>query len=594
MPRPKTSSPSSFTSAISSTRSSGIPRTERRATTAPSTRSHAFPTARRSAISTSPSRWTATERSTAVISATPTCRTLGRAGRSSACGTTTNSRGRDGKASLKAGGPERPGQSVKVAANQAWFEYIPARVARPKGSSLERFDPPSVKNVPIERFDENGLGDEPNNLIAIRSLTGYRALRYGRHLDLMITDQHSYRSKDPTDHPELDKLGGDEFMGMFPEDAMQILDGGRVYNGGNPPAEIRFEASVANPRKNLPPQTILGAEQKAWFKDRLRRSTATWKIWGNSLGTLDERADPQNLPPGLTKPWPSDAFASHGGRRLRHGLCGARRDLRPRSRRQDHGFAIVSGDRHSFWAGYAAKALPPKAFEPVGLSFVGASLASCGAIESYEHRLPKDHPLQAAVPGRSAEQGQARARRSTCCSSTVSARASITPRTAISRAPGRCRTRPSAPHLSFVDLSAHGYAKVRLDGRTMRSEFVCIPRPIARSATPGWRPAALSRRSYGNAVAAGRTSEIAAGSARRRSGTGVLAHARRSRRARRQSREITRCPVAQIWSGREDLNLRPLAPQASALPGCATPRPERKPRHVRGRVGEPSRRPGER
>ena len=28
-----------------------------------------------------------------------------------------------------------------------------------------------------------------------------------------------------------------------------------------------------------------------------------------------------------------------------------------------------------------------------------------------------------------------------------------------------------------------------------------------------------------------------------------------------------------VWSGREDLNLRPLAPHASALPGCATPRP---------------------
>jgi hypothetical protein len=26
------------------------------------------------------------------------------------------------------------------------------------------------------------------------------------------------------------------------------------------------------------------------------------------------------------------------------------------------------------------------------------------------------------------------------------------------------------------------------------------------------------------------------------------------------------------WSGREDLNLRPLAPHASTLPGCATPR----------------------
>ena len=58
------------------------------------------------------------------------------------------------------------------------------------------------------------------------------------------------------------------------------------------------------------------------------------------------------------------------------------------------GFAIVSGDRHSFWAGYAATALPPGKFEPVGLSFVGASLSSPGAMEAYEHRLPKDHPLR--------------------------------------------------------------------------------------------------------------------------------------------------------------------------------------------------------
>ena len=27
-----------------------------------------------------------------------------------------------------------------------------------------------------------------------------------------------------------------------------------------------------------------------------------------------------------------------------------------------------------------------------------------------------------------------------------------------------------------------------------------------------------------------------------------------------------------IWSGRKDLNLRPLAPHASTLPDCATPR----------------------
>jgi hypothetical protein len=38
--------------------------------------------------------------------------------------------------------------------------------------------------------------------------------------------------------------------------------------------------------------------------------------------------------------------------------------------------------------------------------------------------------------------------------------------------------------------------------------------------------------------------------------------------------DFIRRPVYSIddWSGREDLNLRPPAPQAGALPGCATPR----------------------
>ena len=61
----------------------------------------------------------------------------------------------------------------------------------PSGS-LAEFDPPAVKNVKIEQWDENGLGLEPNNLTAIRSLIAYRALRYGQHLDLIITDQHSF------------------------------------------------------------------------------------------------------------------------------------------------------------------------------------------------------------------------------------------------------------------------------------------------------------------------------------------------------------------------------------------------------------------
>src|SRR6476469_1606802 len=296
----------------------------------------------------------------------------------------------------QAGGqPPQPGQTVKVAANQAWFEYIPARVKAPSGS-LDTFGTVAVKNVPIENWNDSGLDVEPNNLKAINSLIAYRTLRYGRHLDLILTDQHSFCGDDPTDSEGVGELYDPAFNGMFSEPAMIALDAGRTFNGGKPPAQLTFgDVSIPNPRKDSPPRTILGTRQKQWFMDQLRRSAATWKIWGNSLGALDLRADPQNLPDGLTKQkWPADTFAQIGSGDYGSAYHerGEIYDLVRDSKIT--GFAIVSGDRHSFWAGYAASLLPPATFEPIGVSFVGASLASPGTMEAYEHSLPKDHPLR--------------------------------------------------------------------------------------------------------------------------------------------------------------------------------------------------------
>ena len=389
---------------------------------------------------------------------------------------------------VKAGKFERPGQSVKVAANQAWFEYLPARVSPPSGS-LERFGPPAVKDVPIDKFDRDGLGVEPNNLTAINSLKGYRVFRYGRHLDLIITDQHSYRSADCFSDPSLAKLGGDEFIGMFPEPLMQVLDGGRGFNGGKPPEEIRFnDAHIANPQRNAPPQTILGAKQKAWFKDKLKSSTATWKIWGNSEGALDERADPQNLPPGLAKEsWPKDTYANMGGGDYgtayveRAEIYGLVRDAKIT------GFAIVSGDRHSFWAGYATSELPPGKFEPVGLSFVGASLSSSGPMEAYEHNLPKDAPLRPLFLADKTAGSKPEWTFNMLLKHGVRSCLEYAKSFDLKRA--RSLSNPDlAPHLEFVDLGGHGYAKVRLSADAMRTEFVCIPRPITRSEKPDGGP----------------------------------------------------------------------------------------------------------
>lgn len=378
---------------------------------------------------------------------------------------------------------EQPGQTVKVAAMQAWFEYLPARVTAVRGKKLlDRFDPPPVKNVPVKEFDSNGLGIEPNNLMAINALQGYRTLRYGKHLDVIITDQRSYRSADPFSDPSLGKLGGDEYIQMSPEPLMRILDGGRAFNNGNPPAEIAFnDAHVPNPQRSAPPQTILGAEQKAWFKEKLENSTATWKIWGNSQGALDLRSDPQNLPPGLVKePWPANTFAAMSPPDF--GLAYAERAEIYNHVRDAKitGFAIVSGDRHSFWAGYATADLPPGKFEPVGLSFVGASLISPNSMEALEHNLKKDAPLRplflADKPGAAKPDWTFNMLLKHGVRSCLEYAKSFD----LERA--RSLSNPDlAPHVEFVDQGGHGYAKVRLSADEMRTEFVCIPRPITRS-----------------------------------------------------------------------------------------------------------------
>ena len=410
---------------------------------------------------------------------------------------------------------EQPGQTIKVAANQVWFENIPARVKAPSGS-LEEFGSVPVKNVKIEKFGDDGLGLEPNNIAAINSLIIYRALRYGRHLDLLLTDERSHRGPSPFEDASPGELADwGDYDGMFPDDLMQVLDGGRAFNGGNPPAELEFNgAKTANPRKDKPPQTLLGGTQKAWFKDRLRGSTATWKIWASSQGTLEQRADPENFPAGLTKQkWPAGQFANVQGGGYdsawveRSEIYDLVRDAKIT------GFAIVSGDLHSFWAGYASAQLPPGKFEPVGLSFTGGSMSSVGGGEANEYAIKKDNkfrPLYLAD-----RPGAAKPESTYNMLLTHGVRSCFEYAKSFDRAKARALSNPDvAPHLKFVDIGGHGYATVRLTGDEMRTEFVCIPPPIARSHHARRRTFALSHRAHGEIVARRRAAAAGAGSHR--------------------------------------------------------------------------------
>ena len=382
-------------------------------------------------------------------------------------------------------GVTRPEQTRKVAANQVFFEYQPARLFKPSGPSLEKFDAPQVVNAPITHFDEHGFGEEANNRAAVGSLRGYRAMRWGRNVELIITDQRSYRSEEPTGRNEAKVFSSRDFPGLMPQEVLDMLDGGNAHNGGHPPATIRYGgAEIANFRREEPAQTVLGAEQKAWFLERLQQSKATWKIWGNTIATLDMRADPQNLPSGMTVAWPGAGYAGFDASTGSDGHSNAyveRGEIYDFVR--DHGitgFATVAGDRHSFWAGVAAKGLPPKAFEPVGVAFVVGSISAPTVMEAFEHGFPKQHPLRPLFLG----QGPA----DTSPQPTFNLLLRHGVRSCLEYAKSgdldkvRALSNPElSPHASFADMGGHGYAVVRVSSEMLETEFVCIPRPIERS-----------------------------------------------------------------------------------------------------------------
>src|SRR5262245_42883301 len=105
----------------------------------------------------------------------------------------------------------------------------------------------------------------------------------------------------------------------------------------------------------------------------------------------------------------------------------------------------------------------------------------------------------------------------------------------------------------------------------MRFRFARTASRRARSATQ--KPNAIALASaYATRPGRRRASVAASGSRSRVMGF----FGGESGRTKNGGRE-TANPRNDRWSGREDLNLRPPAPHAGALPGCATPRPEAAP-----------------
>jgi alkaline phosphatase D len=384
----------------------------------------------------------------------------------------------------------RPAQTRKAAANQAWFEYQPSRVVKAGDPAADRFEPPKVRDAPILKFDENGLGLEPGNLAAIGSLKLFRTLRWGRSVELILTDNRSFRSEPVMEGPDAAPFDAKEFPYYASQEVVEILDAGRSYRGGRPPRTIRFGgADVPNPRRENPPQSMLGAAQKEWFLGRLRASTARWKLWGNSVGMLDSRTDLQNLPADSGPRWPFASYGTLGGADWA-GYRTERAEILDLIRREGiTGLVSIAGDRHAFQAGSLSPSLPPDPFEPVAVEFVTGSISAPGLFEAATYKVPKDHPLRPLYLYQPS--GPAPVEPAMNVSLLHGVRASFAlQRTGDPRQALAARNPDVAPHLSFMDVGGHGYGSVRADSEALEVEFVCVPRPTEASGSADGGPIA--------------------------------------------------------------------------------------------------------
>lgn len=190
----------------------------------------------------------------------------------------------------------------------------------------------------------------------------YRRLRFGKHVDFVMTDQRLYRSGPVIPEGPVDlsvgKLNENTSLGSH----YFLLKKGSATNGT--PIGFDLKEAAAKP-------TMLGAEQKAWFIDEIKQSDATWKVWGNEVQLWQMAIDlsKTTLPEQYKQLFYFSVDQWDGFRTERAEIFAALAGV--------PNLVAVTGDVHGFFAAelhadFDAETLPP----PVAAEFVVAGISS--------------------------------------------------------------------------------------------------------------------------------------------------------------------------------------------------------------------------
>ena len=371
--------------------------------------------------------------------------------------------------------PGRSWPDRKAAANQVWFEFIPAILTEGKEVAGENpaadFDGTSFPSRKSGRLvgplDDDHQAMDPAVRRAVESMTIYRVLSFGRHVDLIITDCRSYRSAHP--------LPNGVSKTMASRDMVRTLDAGRVANDGNPPETVVGNGKTyPNHRIKDTPGTVLGPQQKVWFKYVLVNSQATWKVWGNSIPLASLVMDYSSVPfVGR-----DDSISSADGW---DGYDTERRELLGYIREQKIANVVsLAGDHHIHMASIIPVNQEARTLQPAIAEFSVASVSSKNFFESFEERTRED--IQQFRPvvtfDHTLPDGRVKPMENLNFALTKGIKSAFAmAQTGQIWLAGYFSNSNLNRHLRFVDTASHGFGLVTADAKEMKVDMVCTDNP---------------------------------------------------------------------------------------------------------------------
>jgi len=327
-----------------------------------------------------------------------------------------------------------------------------------------------------------------HNQTAMDSLCIYRKLSWGKYLDIVLTDNRSYRSPPCLPDGFAASLG----LPLNPVELVAIADGGSAYGQGNPPTTLPYgDGTETNPAKDRPPGSMLGLEQRQWFLDTLEASAAPWKLWANSLPLMPLRLDMSSLP--LTG-YEDSIYNIDGWAGSPHEISVVMRHLEDKG---INGVVSLSGDHHMHGAGTVRRSTTAVDAKPVAVDFTVAGISSSPVFEDLVAAADADHPDFATLVYRQTDHGLEPVWNMSMLYGVLGAY--TYGKTGLDAAASWLGPNTANPGLCYVDTTANGYGLASFDAEEVqvrliamencRPSFVQPPaiRYVARFRVPLWR-----------------------------------------------------------------------------------------------------------